>query len=341
MVQFTSLRRVAIGLLLLAAASAGLLLWAWGPGPALPQPLDLEIASGSGRRGIARQLAQAGVVRSAWAFEAWSLLHRDQTLKAGSYRFPGRESVPALFAHLSRGQFNTLSLTIPEGYNRFDIDALLASRGLGAAGAFIAATADPAPVLDLDPHAVSLEGYLFPATYAIAPHATDQQIVAMMLARFRREIRADESRAAVSPADLHRWLTLASLVEKETPAAAERPLIAGVFENRLSRQMPLQCDPTVVYAALLAGRYTGTLHRVDLTFPSPYNTYTQAGLPPGPIANPGRAALMAAAHPAETDYLYFVSTGRGSHRFARTLAEQDRNIRQYLHDLRDSHRPAG
>lgn len=339
MVQFTSLRRLFALLLVLAAAAVGLVWWAWGPGPALSQPVDLAITPGLGRRGIAQELAGAGVIRSAWGFEVWSALHRGETLKAGAYRFTGGKTVAEIFEQIRGGHFYTVSLTIPEGYNRFDIAHLIAGRGLGTAAAFLAATADPAPIRDLDPQAVSLEGYLFPATYAVSAHASADQIVAAMLARFRREILNDESRAAMPAGDLHRWVTLASLVEKETPVAAERPLIAGVFENRLSRHMPLQCDPSVVYAALLAGRYTGALHRDDLTFPSPYNTYVQTGLPPGPIANPGRAALLAAAHPAETDFLYFVSTGRGSHRFARTLAEQDKNVRLYLRTLRDEHHP--
>lgn len=318
--------------LVVAAAAAGAW-WALGPAPALPAPVVLDIAAGSSRLAIARQLAAGGVVRSAWGFAGWSWLHPGESLKAGAYRFRGGEAAPAVFTMLARGEFFTVPVTIPEGFNRFDIAAALQAHGLAGAADFLAVSADPAPIRDLDPQAVSLEGYLFPATYDFSPNATAAQIVARMVARFRQEVKR-EAAAGLRPPDLHRWVTLASLVEKETPDAAERALIAGVFENRLARGLPLQCDPTVVYAARLAHRYSGGLHHADMVFPSPYNTYLHPGLPPGPIANPGRAALEAAARPAASDYLYFVSTGHGSHRFATTLAQQDRNLRLYLQTLR-------
>lgn len=321
--------RYAILAIVLGVLAAGLW-WMWSPVPQLPQPQLLTIPAGASRGDIARQLQQAGLVRSAAGFELWSWLHPGGSLKAGVYRFPGGESVPAVYRTLNRGRIFTLAVVIPEGYNRFEIARELARLHLASAAAFLAATADPAPIRDLDPAAVSLEGYLFPATYRIMPTTPVAEIVHLMTHRFRQEAHRDHPAAA----GLHQWVTLASLIEKETAVPAERPLIAGVFTNRLTRGLPLQCDPTVIYAALLAHAYTGSLHRLDLDRASPYNTYRQPGLPPGPIANPGRAALAAAAHPAATAYLYFVSNGAGAHRFARTLAEQQRNVQLYLQTQR-------
>lgn len=315
--------RVSIALGLLAAAAAGL--WFWGPGPRRAAPVVVEIPSGASHARIARTLADAGVVRSALGFEAWAAWHAGSRLKAGTYQFRGQEWVAQVFDKLARGEFYAIAVTVPEGYNRFDIARELQRLGLAPSAEVLAATADPASIRDLDPAAVSLEGYLFPATYPIAPGTPVGRILGLMTARFRQEVKQD----AVAAADLHQVVTLASLIEKETAVPQERALIAGVFTNRLARGMMLQCDPTVIYAALLAGRYTGAIRRDDLLARSPYNTYTSAGLPPGPIANPGRAALVAAAHPAATPYLYFVSNGAGAHNFARTLAEQQRNVAQY------------
>ncbi|MGH9486362.1 MAG: endolytic transglycosylase MltG [Terriglobales bacterium] len=300
----------------------------WAPGPRLSQPRLIAITHGSRTGQIARQLQQSGAIGSAVGFDLWALLHPHSRLQAGTYRFAGGESVPAVFHALARGLVYTVSVTIPEGFNRFEIASELEQKGLASAAAFVAATADPAPIRDLDPQAVSLEGYLFPATYRIPPHMPVSGIIQLMTGRFRQEVRRDH------PADVHRWVTLASLIQKETAVPAERALIAGVFDNRLQRHLPLQCDPTVIYAAVLAHAWTGGLHRADLERKSPYNTYLHPGLPPGPITNPGRASLEAAQHPVETDYLYFVSDGNGSHRFAVTLAQQQKNVRLYLQALR-------
>lgn len=299
--------------LVLLAAGAG---WLFGPGPAHPQPVVVRVASGTGRRGIARQLTSAGVLRTAWGFELWSLIHRQRRLQAGTYRFSARITPMGAFRRMAEGEIYAVTVTIPEGFNRFDISRLLASRGLVEAPAFLQATADPGPIRDLDPAAVSLEGYLFPATYRISPGTPATAITAMMLARFRQEVKTLHP---PSP-NVHAWVTLASMIEKESPAPAERPLIAGVFANRLARGMPLQSDPTVAYAALSGA-------------PS-YNTYHHPGLPPGPIANPGAAALEASAHPATTPDLYFVSDGHGALLFATTLAEHDQNVKLYRRALR-------
>ncbi|MGH9483205.1 MAG: endolytic transglycosylase MltG, partial [Terriglobales bacterium] len=327
------LSRLILALLVAVALLAGGLggvRWLWTPGPPLPQPALVTVAAGNGRWSLARHLADAGVVRHALGFDLWSLLHRHRTFKPGVYQFPGGEAVATVATAIWRGQIYTVAFTVPEGYNRFEIARELERRGLARAADFLAATADPTSIRDLDPASVSLEGYLFPATYRVPYGAPVAHIVALMTARFRQETRRNPPPGG----DLHNWVTLASLVEKETGAPEERALIAGVFMNRLEQGMPLQCDPTVIYAAVLAGRFTGDIHRDDLKFDSPYNTYLHSGLPPGPIANPGRAALLAAAHPDATRYIYFVSDGHGAHRFARTLAEQEKNVHLYLLSLR-------
>ncbi|MGH9412828.1 MAG: endolytic transglycosylase MltG [Terriglobales bacterium] len=325
-------RHTGIVVVVVIVAALALGLWrVWAPGPRLAQPRIIAIAPGTGRTQIARLLQQQGVIASAFGFDLWAFLHFGSTLKAGPYRLPGGESVPAVFHTLSRGVFYTISLTVPEGYTRFDIARELQQKGIASADAFLAASASPALVHDLDPGAVSLEGYLFPATYRVPFHASVQQIIKLMLQRFHQEVQRDH------PHNVHRWVTLASLIQKETAVPAERALIAGVFDNRLQRGLPLQCDPTVIYAALLDHAWTGSLHARDLKRKSPYNTYLHTGLPPGPISNPGRASLEAAQHPDETDYLYFVSNGAGAHRFAETLAQQQKNVRRYLKTLRQQH----
>jgi UPF0755 protein len=179
-----------------------------------------------------------------------------------------------------------------------------------------------------------LEGFLFPATYEFPRHPTGEQMVAAMVSHFRQEwtaISAEQPNFSSLP--LEQVVTLASLVERETPKPEERPVVAGVFVNRLRHRVPLQCDPTVVYALELAGNYNGRLEAASLPFSSPYNTYRHTGLPPGPIANPGNASLKAALNPPETDYLYFVANTEGGHFFSKTLAEHNHNVALYRQRL--------
>src|SRR5207302_4584821 len=195
------------------------------------------------------------------------------------------------------------------------------------------------PIRGLDPAARTLEGYLFPETYSVPRHTDAAHLVRLMVERFKHVFTPDLKAAADAwGLSVRQVVTLASIVEKETARAEERPLVAAVYENRLRIGMGLQCDPTVIYALQLAGRYTGNLHRDDLAMDSPYNTYRYPGLPPGPIASSGRASLDAAVHPAAADFLYFVSRNDGSHVFARTLDEHNRNVQkfqvQYFRDLR-------
>jgi UPF0755 protein len=255
-------------------------------------------------------------------------------LEAGEYYFDRVETQRQVFDAIASGRVFVIPLVIPEGYNMFDIADLAQQEGLVTREEFLAAAADPAPILDLTPAAPNLEGFLFPATYEFPRHITAAEMVQAMVKKFRDEWAAlpqpeSLARPGAAPASIEGVVTLASLVERETPLDAERPLIAGVFTNRLALHMPLECDPTVAYALALAGRSTGPLDDADLHFKSPYNTYQNVGLPPGPIANPGEASLSAALDPPPTDYLYFVANTQGGHFFSKTLAEHNRNVARY------------
>ncbi len=210
--------------------------------------------------------------------------------------------------------------------------------GLGSAPAFLAAArANTALIADLSPHATSLEGYLFPDTYRFSPHATQPQMLAAMVRRFRQvatQLYLIGPRASTPPGSLPEIVTLASLIEKEVHIDSERPLVAGVFRNRLEAGMPLATDPAIIYAALLANRWRGAIHQSDLAFDSPYNTYRNPGLPPGPIANPGVAALKAAQYPAHTRYLYFVADAQGNTRFSIDLKEHALQVQAYRDSLK-------
>jgi UPF0755 protein len=290
----------------------------------------VDIPHGASRRTIAGLLASQGVVRNRWVFEALTRRRALRTLQAGEYFFDHPVTAFEVFESIAQGRVFVRELVIPEGYSMFDIADLVAREGFTSRDDFLAAARDPSPIRDLAPNAGSLEGFLFPATYGFPRHPTGQEMVEAMVKRFRQEWAGISAQASGPPEQsLEQTLTLASLVERETPKADERPLVAGVFTNRLRQGVPLQCDPTVVYALELAGQYSGTLEAREIPFDSPYNTYRHAGLPPGPIANPGEASLRAALSPATTDYLYFVANTEGGHFFSKTLAEHNRNVAKY------------
>jgi UPF0755 protein len=289
----------------------------------------VEIAPGTGTAGIARQLQQAGIIRSAAAFEAFKefeAFHRPGgTLKAGEYRFEHAAPLTEVYARLRRGDVFTITLVVPEGYNIFDIAAAVQQAGLGSSVAFLQAEKqDTALIQQWAPGASSLEGFLFPDTYKFSRHATPLQMLTAMVKRF-----GQMATKLGMKGDVERTVTTASLVEKEVHIDAERAEVASVFENRLAAAMPLQTDPAVVYASLLLGTWTGVIHETELHSDSAYNTYTHAGLPPGPICNPGVAALKAALHPADTKYLYFVADANGATRFATTLEQHNANVAAY------------
>jgi UPF0755 protein len=291
----------------------------------------VEIAPGSSPAAMGRVLAAAGVVPSAPSFRTavW-LRGSGRRLQAGEYRFDAPISPADVVDKLARGDVYLQPITFREGLNIRQMAAIFEERGFGTARAFIKAASNPQAVAELDRQATDLEGYLFPDTYTLPRNVTAEQLVSRMVSRFEQSLTPEiREQAAGRGLSVRQLVTLASLVEKETAQADERPLVAAVYANRLKIGMGLQCDPTVIYALERAGRYTGNLTRENLKFDSPYNTYRYAGLPPGPIAAPGLAALQAAANPADVPYLYFVSRNDGSHAFAATLDEHNRNVHQW------------
>ncbi|MBI2955992.1 MAG: endolytic transglycosylase MltG [Acidobacteria bacterium] len=316
-------------LALLLLVFVGLLLW---PYQGYEERAVVVIEQGLGRRAIADRLVEAGVLRARLPFLLYAYAQPHRTLKAGEYVFEGRVSPAGVFAKLARGEVHLYALVIPEGYTRWDIAEAVARLGLAPRQAILAATENTELIRDLAPEAKNLEGYLFPDTYRFARPADPRVMVHTMAERFRR-VYTSLAEQAATPLKLtpHQLVTLASLVEKETGVAEERGLIAGVFHNRLARNWRLECDPTVIYAERLAkgGVFDGEVNVSDLERTSPYNTYLRAGLPPGPIASPGRAALEAALNPPKTNYLYFVSDTRGGHVFSSSGAEHARHVARY------------
>jgi UPF0755 protein len=301
----------------------------------------VEIAPGTGSRAIGKALVDAGVVRDEWTFRlAVFLTGTQRELKAGEYRFTTPASAKDVARQLARGDVFLRPITFPEGLSLKEMASIYQSRGLGQAAAFLEAAKDTSAVKALDPQARDLEGYLFPDTYNVPRKMSADALVRQMVHAFLRiygeTIQKDvEARGGT----LREVVTLASIVEKEAAKRDERPVVAAVYQNRLRIGMGLQCDPTVIYALEKAGRYSGNLTKADLKFDSPYNTYKYAGLPPGPIASPGRASLEAAAQPASVDYLYFVSRNDGTHVFATTLAEHNRNVKEWQKDFFKEKKP--
>ena len=334
------MRTVFILVLLAVLACGGWLAWA------LTQPVTpagqtfVLLHPGYSTRRIATELKTAGVIRSADAFVLWHYLHHKHSLKAGEYLF--EKSATSLDVHrrLVRGDVYFHTVVIPEGFNMFDIAQAIQNAGLGSSEDFLkVVTSDTALIADLAPDAKTLEGYLFPNTYEFTRMQTMQEMAAAMVKQFRQVAReigltADVTMTDVKNTDapgndVQQTVILASIIEKETAAPEERPLVASVYYNRMAHHGALQADPSVIYAELLQGAYSGALHHADMQFNSAYNTYTHVGLPPGPIGNPGRSSLEAAIHPADTDYFYFVSNGNGHHRFAHSLEEHNKNVAAY------------
>jgi UPF0755 protein len=292
-------------------------------------PQALIVTQGAGVLDIGRQLHQLGLVRHPEVFRVY-VLGRGETgrLRAGEYALEGSMSLEQIVDKLVRGDVVRHTVTFPEGTNLEDMARLAAVKGIPAE-VFLAAARNPELIQDLDPDAKDLEGFLFPDTYDI-PRGPDPaaQLVARMVRRFRAVI-APELPRLPSGRTLRQIVTLASIVETETARPEERPRVAAVFLNRLQKRMPLQTDPTVIYALRKAGTYDGNIRKGDLDVDSPYNTYRSPGLPPGPIASPGRASLQAALHPADSRELYFVSRNDGSHQFSETLAEHEHWVNLY------------
>jgi UPF0755 protein len=304
-----------------------------------PQVLLVEPGSSSGA--IGSQLEAMGLVRHRWVFRAYVASRgAGSRLRAGQYTLDGPLSLQQIVDLLVRGAADRHDVTFPEGRNYEELAAIAAQDGI-APEEFLAAARDPSPILDLDPAAPDLEGYLFPDTYDL-PRGDDaaKVLVSRMVRRFRDVIRERMARLEERRLGLRELVTLASIVELETARADERPRIAAVFLNRLARGMPLQTDPTIIYAMRKAGRWNGNIRRRDLDIDSPYNTYRHTGLPPGPIGSPGEAALDAVLSPAEVDDLYFVSRNDGTHHFSRSLREHERAVDRYQRRRRSGSRDA-
>jgi len=305
---------------------------------------------GYSTRRIASELKSAGVIRSEQAFILWHYIRHRRSLKAGEYLFDKPANTIDVQKRLRRGDVYFHTVVVPEGFTMFDIARAVEAAGLGPAEDFLkVAQSDTALIADLAPGAPSLEGYLFPDTYEFSRMQAMHELAAAMVKQFRQvahQIGLIQASTAGAPepslnaphivvqTDVERTVVMASIVEKETSVAEERPLVASVYFNRLAKKIALDADPSIIYAELLAGNYQGALHHDDMRFNSRYNTYRYAGLPPGPIANPGKSALEAAMHPAHSDYYYFVADAQGHHRFARSIEEHNKNVAAFRRAVR-------
>lgn len=308
----------------------------------------ITVAQGSNTRSIIALLNKEGILAKTWPTLIWMRLPaRNQSFKAGDYRFISPITPRQVISKLVRGDVATLAFTIPEGYNRFDIARVLAElKEIREATPTTpekieALLKNTTLIADLDPMADSLEGYLFPDTYEYTTSSTREQLVETMVRRFRGVYSEKlQRRAEELGMTTRQVMTLASLIEKEAKVDSERELISSVFHQRLKIGMPLACDPTVIYASLLAGRYRGKIYQSDLDRNSPYNTYKNPGLPPGPIASPGLRSIESALNPAQTDYLFFVVDAEkndGSHKFSASFSDHEKAVKV----LRQAERSSG
>jgi UPF0755 protein len=325
------LRLAGMALLIAVAGGAWIIHQLNQPYQGFSNPVFVEFARGTSTRSIATVLADKGVIHSRWLFLAARGLRRNANLQAGEYKFDKAAAPLEILGRLARGDIYYMELLVPEGFNMYDIADAVGKLGTMQPETFLAAARNPAMIQDLDPHAPSLDGYLFPNKYRVYRHTTAQQICRMMTNEFRAQWKALQARA-----DVHDTVTLAAMVEREARLPEERPIVASVFHNRLRIGMKLDCDPTTVYAALVESRYRGTIYRSDLENRSPWNTYQHAGLPPGPIANPGIGTIKAVLAPAETPYLYFVAKadGSGGHNFSESLVQHSAAVARYQRAVR-------
>jgi len=337
-------------ILIAVLAAAGWFAWAVLIPVQPPGQTFVMLRPGYSTRRIASELKSAHVIRSEQAFILWHYIRRRRSLKAGEYLFDKPANTIDVQKRLQRGDVYFHTVVVPEGFTMFDVARAVEAAGLGPAEDFLkVAESDTALIADLAPGAPSLEGYLFPDTYEFSRMQTMHEMAAAMVKQFRQvahqigltqtSTAAPAENGSASPhiavqTDLERTVIMASIVEKETSVAEERPLVASVYYNRLAKKIALDADPSIIYAELLAGTYSGALHHADMQFSSRYNTYKHAGLPPGPIGNPGKSALEAAMHPAQSDYYYFVADAQGHHRFARSIEEHNKNVAAFRRAVR-------
>ena len=322
------------GALAIAVALTGLWLYAAfraamaRPFGSIDEPVTIDYEKGMSGEELAAALERQGIIQSRWLFQAARALRPDEVLQAGEYEFREPVSVWDVFEKLAEGRVRLYPITIPEGLTRFETAQRIAESGFGSEQRFLALTEDAAPIRDLFPQAKTLEGCLFPETYSLPRGATEADLLAAMLDRFRQAFGSVSHKSAL---DSYDTLVLASMIEKETGVESERTTVSSVYHNRLRIGMRMQCDPTVIYGLLLDGAYRGKLYTADLETPNPYNTYLNKGLPPGPIASPGLASIQAAANPAKSNYLYFVARSEGGpdHVFTASLREHNRAVAAY------------
>jgi UPF0755 protein len=334
--------RKTIWLILIAAVgTAGWLAWAVLTPSEPSGQVFVMLHPGYSTRRIATELRAAGIIRSEQAFVLWLYVHPGRSLKAGEYLFDKPANMLDIQRRLQHGDVYFHTVIVPEGFTMFDIARAVEAAGLGPADDFLkVAQSDASLVADFAPGVHSLEGYLFPDTYEFSRMMTMHEMAAAMVKQFRQVasqiglVPGSDTSTPDAERGVPNVVTMASIVEKETAVPEERPLVASVYYNRLAKKIALDADPSIIYAELLAGTYQGALHHADMQFQSPYNTYRHAGLPPGPIGNPGRSALEAAMHPAHSDYFYFVADAQGHHRFARTIEEHDKNVDAYRKAMR-------
>jgi UPF0755 protein len=337
-------RKIVWLLFIAVLASAGWFAWVLLTPTEPSGQTFVMLRPGYSTRRIASELKSAGIIRSEKVFILWHDLHRGRSLKAGEYLFDKPANIIDIQKRLRRGDVYFHTVVVPEGFTMFDIARAIEAAGLGPAQDFLkVAQSDTALIADIAPGAPSLEGYLFPDTYQFSRMMTMHEMAAAMVKQFRQIakeiglISPTDTRPEVITHILPRpeiTVTMASIIEKETAVAEERPLVASVYYNRLEKNIALDADPSIIYAELLAGTYMGALHHDDMSFNSPYNTYKHIGLPPGPIGNPGKSSLEAAMHPAQSDYYYFVADAAGHHRFARTIEEHNDNVAAYRRAVR-------
>ena len=293
--------------------------------------VTFEVKTGETVKDIAQNLEDQGLIRADWAFVlGYRLFYSGQSLKAGEYTIQLPISTKNILFILTEGKVKLYPVTIPEGLTRRETAKHLQGTLSIDSAEFLKVSDDISLISDLDPEAKNLEGYLFPETYSFPKEPDADEVGTTMIAQFRKifdEIwtkRADEIGMTI-----REIVILASLIEKETSRAEERSLISGVFHNRIRIGMKLDCDPTIIYVLKEEGRFKDRLRTKDLKLDTPYNTYLYGGLPPGPIANPGKDSLEAALYPSEVDYLYFVSKNDGSHHFSRSFREHQNAVNKY------------
>ena len=302
------------------------------PGNPAPEML-VEIPRGIGVRGIVRLLQEKGVIKNGHAALAYIFYSGSRNnLQAGEYLFDRPMTIPEVVGKLANGAIYLHRFTVPEGLTTAVIARKWEEEGFGSEEEFVKASeAALDSVRRFDEKAASVEGYLFPETYSFPRRTTARQAVQVMIARFRQIAARLQQTVPTQkwPLNLRDTVILASLIEMEAAQADERPLVGSVYLNRLRLNILLQCYPAVIYALEQAGRYRGKLTAADLQFNSPYNTYLNSGLPPGPITNPGYPSLVAAIQPAATNYFYFVRTGESRHIFSETLTAHNRAVAAY------------